>query len=394
MRYTKFGTTGVDVSGICLGCMSYGDPDRGSHPWSLDEERAAPSSAQRSRPASTSSTPPTCTPTAPARRSPGARCATSRPATRWSSPPRSSSPERQGPNGGGLVAQAHARRDRRLSLRRLGIDYVDLYQIHRWDSGDADRGDARGAARHRPRRQGALHRRLAMFAWQFAKALYTRRPPRLDPLRLDAGPLQPGLPRGGARDAAAVPRPGNRRHPLEPAGPRAARRHPQPLGAAATARGAERRATRTKCMARRTGRSSTARSRWRASAASTPRRWRSPGCCTSPAITAPIVGATKLHHLDQAVAAVDLKLDDEELGALEEPYRPHPVPGTPRSARAAPAAPLPVSWRLRGGGSSVGRSSGLWCQRSRVRAPFATPSRRAWRRSACECRPSLSAGEV
>jgi aryl-alcohol dehydrogenase (NADP+) len=46
-----------------------------------------------------------------------------------------------------------------------------------------------------------------------------------------------------------------------------------------------------------------------------------------PGVTAPIVGASKAAHLDDAVAALDLKLDDEELKALAEPYRPHPVLG-------------------------------------------------------------------
>ena len=44
-------------------------------------------------------------------------------------------------------------------------------------------------------------------------------------------------------------------------------------------------------------------------------------------VTAPIVGATKMHHLEEAVAALDLDLDDDEIAALEQPYRPHPVVG-------------------------------------------------------------------
>ena len=42
MKYVKLGTTGLDVSAICLGCMSYGEPDRGGHPWSLDEDASRP----------------------------------------------------------------------------------------------------------------------------------------------------------------------------------------------------------------------------------------------------------------------------------------------------------------------------------------------------------------
>ena len=42
MKYTKLGRTGLDVSRICLGCMSYGEPGRGDHPWTLDEEASRP----------------------------------------------------------------------------------------------------------------------------------------------------------------------------------------------------------------------------------------------------------------------------------------------------------------------------------------------------------------
>ena len=67
-------------------------------------------------------------------------------------------------------------------------------------------------------------------------------------------------------------------------------------------------------VAERRGRAAGRRSRW-------------PGCCSSPAVTAPIVGATKMPHLDDAVAALDLTLDDDERRLLEEPYTPHEVVG-------------------------------------------------------------------
>ena len=118
------------------------------------------------------------------------------------------------------------------------------------------------------------------------------------------------------------------RHPVEPAGPRAARRH----AASATASGAPSGrgsdpladelyddADFDVVDAVRDGRRRTRRCR--------PRRSRWPGCCTSPAVTAPIVGATKLGHLDDALAAVDLTLSEEEMARLEAPYRPHPVLG-------------------------------------------------------------------
>ena len=64
-----------------------------------------------------------------------------------------------------------------------------------------------------------------------------------------------------------------------------------------------------------------------AAAASSRRRLRSPGCFASAGVTAPIVGASKLSHLDEAIDALDLKLTPEESLFLEEPYQPHPVLG-------------------------------------------------------------------
>ena len=114
------------------------------------------------------------------------------------------------------------------SLRRLGTDYVDLYQIHRFDH-DTPIEETLEALHDivkagKARYIGAS----SMYAWQFAKMLARRRRARLDAVRLDAEPLQPGLSRGRARDAAALPRGGHRRDPVEPAGARLPRRQPAP----------------------------------------------------------------------------------------------------------------------------------------------------------------------
>ena len=127
------------------------------------------------------------------------------------------------------------------SLRRLGTDYVDLYQIHRWDSANADRGDDGGAARRREGGEGALHRRVVDVGLAVLEGAARRRAARVDEVRLDAEPLQPRLPRGGARDAPAVCRPGRRCHPVEPARPRPAhprRGHARPIGPRPTSSGA------------------------------------------------------------------------------------------------------------------------------------------------------------
>ena len=101
------------------------------------------------------------------------------------------------------VAQGDHDRDRRQPAR-LGTDYVDLYQIHRWDYTTPIEETLE--ALHDVVKAGKARYigASSMYAWQFAKALYTGRPARLDPVRLDAEPLQPALPRGGARDDGAV----------------------------------------------------------------------------------------------------------------------------------------------------------------------------------------------
>ena len=82
MEYVNLGKSGLKVSRLCLGCMSYGVPERGAHPWTLDEAESRPFIARRSSSASTSSTPRTPTPTARARRSSAGPSATSPGGTR------------------------------------------------------------------------------------------------------------------------------------------------------------------------------------------------------------------------------------------------------------------------------------------------------------------------
>ena len=219
MDTIKFGKTGLEVSRICLGCMSYGEPDRGGHAWTLPEADSRPfirkaldlginffDTANVYSDGSSEEI------VGRALKDFAARdevvIAT-----------KVHGRMRAGPNGAGLSRKAIlAEID--ASLQRLGTDYVDLYQIHRWDYGtpieetlealnDVVRA---GKARY----IGAS----SMYAWQFAKALAVSEQARLGALRLDAELRQPPLPRGGARDAAAVPGRRHRGDAVEPAGPR------------------------------------------------------------------------------------------------------------------------------------------------------------------------------
>jgi len=322
MRYRKLGRTGLDVSVVCLGCMSYGIPERGGHPWSLDEEASRPFFRRAIELginffdiANVYSAGTSEEITGRALRDFANRdevvIAT-----------KVHGVMRPGPNGGGLSRKAIlAEVDH--SLRRLGTDYIDLYQIHRFD-------------RHTPIEETleALHDVVragkvryigasSMYAWQFAKMLYvadqhgwTRFVSMQDhynllnreeeremlPLCADEGigviPWSP-LARGRlTRDWDDV----TERSQSDEFGRRlytadADRAVVERVAEVAAARGVPRAQVALAWM------------------------------LSKPVITAPIVGATKLQHLEDAAAAADLVLDDAEVAALEEPYVPHAVAG-------------------------------------------------------------------
>ncbi|HEY0291463.1 MAG TPA: aldo/keto reductase, partial [Hansschlegelia sp.] len=174
MEIVKLGRTGLDVSRIILGCMTYGVPDRGDHPWSLDEEASRPFFRQALE----------------------LGINTFDTANRYSDGTSEEIvgralkelasreevviatkvyfPMRKGPNGGGLSRKAIlASID--ASLKRLGTDYVDLYQIHRWDYGTPIEETLE--ALHDVVKAGKARYigASSMFAWQFAQALYVSR---------------------------------------------------------------------------------------------------------------------------------------------------------------------------------------------------------------------------
>ena len=174
----------------------------------------------------------------------------------------------------------------------------------------------------------------SMYAWQFAEMLHVAERRGWTRFGRDAESLQPGLPRGGARDAAALPRRGHRGS--SPGAP--SRAASSPATGPAPARPAARRAGTRSAR----GRTSTTQGLYYAESdfrvvdrvveiagrrGVTPAGVALAWILRQPGVAAPIIGATKIGHLDDAVAALDLTLDDDECRRLEEPYVPHPVLG-------------------------------------------------------------------
>ncbi len=316
------GATGLRVSEICLGMMSYGDP--GWRDWVLDERAAEPFV----RAAADAGI--TFFDTADVYSAGVSEELTGR-LLKKVFPRREDyvlatkvrGPMGQGPNDSGL-SRAHILDGVDASLRRLQVDHIDLYQIHRWDYG-VPIEETMGAL-HDCVRAGKVRYLGAssMYAWQLAKAqrvaalegwtefvamqphynlLYREEEREMLPQCRDMGmgviPWSP-LARGRlARppEQAASTRRGSQDGFSEVLYDEAESAIVETVGEIAAAHGV--------------GRAQVALA------------W----LLQQQAVTAPIVGATKLSHLDEAVAATELTLDDEEVERLEAPYRPRPVLG-------------------------------------------------------------------
>jgi 1-deoxyxylulose-5-phosphate synthase len=323
MEYVRLGNTGTKVSRICLGCMSYGGSDL-RWPWALDEEASRPFikhalelginffdtanvySAGRSEEIVGKAL----------------RDFTARDQVVLAT--KVHGKMREGPNGSGLSRKAILS-EIDASLKRLGTDYVDLYQIHRWDYetpieetlealNDVVRA---GKARY----IGAS----SMYAWQFAKALYTSdlhgwtRFVSMQPhynliYREEEREM---LPLCRDQKVAVIP--------WSPLARGLLTRKPNierndTLRAQSDAFGKILYNDQDLAIAQRVYELAEARGLPMAQIALA---W----MLSKPAVTAPIIGATKMQHLDDAAAAVSVKLTPEEIQKLEETYLPHPVLG-------------------------------------------------------------------
>jgi 1-deoxyxylulose-5-phosphate synthase len=321
VEYVKLGSTGLDVSRICLGCMSFGQPDRGGHPWSMDEEASRPF-IKRALEAGIN-----FFDTANVYSNGSSEEIVGRALKDFGDrdeivlATKVHGRMRPGPNGSGLSRKA-IMTEIDGSLRRLGTDYVDLYQIHRWDAGVPIEETLE--ALHDVVKAGKARYigASSMYAWQFAQALYTadlngwsrfatmqnhynllyREEEReMLPLCQDQGVgVIPWSPLARGRLTRDWDESTNRQE-NDPFGGTLYNEEDREIAARVAAIAARRGVPRAQVAL----------------------AW----LLHQSAVTAPIVGTTKEQHLDDAVAALDLELDQAELTELTEPYRPHLVRG-------------------------------------------------------------------
>jgi aryl-alcohol dehydrogenase-like predicted oxidoreductase len=324
MDYVKLGSTGLEVSSICLGCMTYGEPDRGNHTWTLPEDQSRPLLRQAIELGITFLDTANVYSDGSSEEIVGRAIKDFARREEIVLATKVNSRMRPGPNGAGLSRRAiFAEIDN--SLHRLGTDYVDLYQIHRWDPTTPIEETLE--ALHDVVKAGKARYigASSMFAWQFAKAIYTSRlngwaefvsmqnhvnllhreeEREMLPLCEDQGvgviPWSP-LARGRlTRDWNETTERQNTDlfgETLYGATLEADRKIVDAVAAVARARGVSRAQVALAWLAQKS------------------------------VVTAPIIGASKPHHLTDAVAALSLELTDEEIGQLEAPYVPHPVVG-------------------------------------------------------------------
>ncbi|MGV9385729.1 aldo/keto reductase [Nonomuraea sp. NPDC003707] len=324
MQYVKLGSSGLQVSRICLGMMTYGDP--GSREWMLREDAAEPI-VRRAVEAGV-----TFFDTADMYSDGVSEEITGRLLGKlfarrddYVLATKVYFPTGPGPNDRGL-SRKHVLSAIDASLTRLGTDYVDLYQIHRWD--DETPIEETMEALHDVVRAGKARYigASSMYAWQFAKAqhtaqaagwtkfasmqnhynlVYREEEREMLPLCLDQGvgaipwsPLARGLLTGSRH------RDGRRRTVRSGSDPLADSMYEDAdfdvvdaLRAVADERGLP------------------------------PAQLALAWLLGRPGVSAPIVGASKVGHLDDAIAAVEVSLSEEEAARLEAPYRPHRIIG-------------------------------------------------------------------
>ena len=321
MEYVNLGTTGLRVSRICLGMMSFGKHE--SREWALDEEAAEPIVSRAVDGGVTFFD------TADVYNGGQSEVVTGRLLRKhfgmreeYVVATKVHGRTMPGENGRGL-SRKHILASIDASLERLGLDYIDLYQIHRWDSRTPI--EETMEALHDVVRSGKARYigASSMYAWQFAKAqhagstpfvsmqnhynlIYREEEREMIPQCLDQGvALLPWSPLARGLLAGSIAASGERLTTRASTDPFVDSLYKPDLDFAVIDRVGEVAAERD------------------VSAAQVALAW----LLHKPAVTAPIVGATKLKHLEDALSAASFELAEDEIARLEEPYVPHLVSG-------------------------------------------------------------------
>jgi aryl-alcohol dehydrogenase-like predicted oxidoreductase len=324
MKYTKLGRTGLDVSRLCLGCMSYGVPDRGNHPWTLGEAESRPFIKRALDLGINFFDTANVYSDGTSEEIVGRALLDYAPRAEVVIATKVHGRMRKGPNGAGLSRKAILH-EIDASLKRLGTDHVDLYQIHRLDH--ATPMEETLEALHDVVKAGKARYigASSMQAWEFGKALhlaerhgwtrfstmqnyvnllYREEERAMLPLCRDAGigvipwsPLARGRLARPWNTQSARTETDNFGRTLYANTAEADRQVVEAVGAVAAQIGAP--------------------------MAQVALAW----VLQKVEVSAPIVGATRIEQLDDAVAALALTLTPEQVQALEAPYVPHAVVG-------------------------------------------------------------------
>ena len=321
MKYVKLGRTGLDVSPLCLGCMSFGEPDRGNHAWTMGEDDSRVFIRQAVDAGVNFFDTANAYSDGTSEEIVGRALADFTRRDEVVLATKVFYADRKAPNIGGLSRKA-IMFEIDQSLRRLGTDYVDLYQTHRWDPRTPI--EETMEALHDVVKAGKARYigASSMYAWQFAKAqhvaeqhgwtkfvtmqnhynlVYREEEREMLPLCNDQGvgvipwsPLARGLL---TRDAAQS----TTRSETDEFGKTlygtANMEIVQAVADIAAERGVSRAAVGLAWVAKH------------------------------PTVTAPIIGATKPHHIADALTSLDIALTADEIARLENPYTPQPVQG-------------------------------------------------------------------
>ncbi len=326
MQYVNLGATGLKVSRICLGCMTYGARERGAHQWVLEEEESRPFFRQALDAGINFFDTANVYSLGASEEITGRALKDFAKRDEIVLATKVCAKMRDEPNGRGLSRKA-IMGEIDASLKRLGTDYVDLYQIHRWDYETPIEETLE--ALHDVVKAGKARYigASSMWSWQFMKALSIQRAngwSRFVSMQNHLNLLyreeeREMLPLCRSEGIGVIPwsplARGKLARPWEDS--------PSTERAATDAFGKslyEHTAAADRLVVEAVQKIATARG---VPAAQIALAW----LLQKPGVTAPIVGASKPKHLEDAVAALDLALSEEEVKALEAPYVPHAVAG-------------------------------------------------------------------